>query len=261
MATQTVSENQEVESHYATQAALSAALLAALRRLWPAIEPLSDSASMEFYRDGVAGLVERFAQASISLSADYFEDMRAQAGISTAFRTPIVDPPPRSLVDAGLDWAQSAKTQMDDYAAQFQARVEAATQKAVADAGRSQVIAAVEGDDLALGFARVAKPDACAFCLTLAIRRTRPKEGAPARPGVYKSRETAGQLPPNEVGAINRYHDNCNCVVVPVFSMDYELEPHLAEAERFYADATANSESGQLLNDFRRALATQRLSA
>lgn len=253
-----VSENPEVQSHYVTQAALSTALLAALRRLWPTVEPLSSSTNMAVYREGVVGLAEQFALASISLSADYFEDMRAQAGIDTAFRTPIIDPPPRSLIDAGLDWALSAQKQMDDYAELFQARVDAAMQKAVADAGRSQVVAAVEGDELALGFARVAKPDACAWCLSLAIRKTRPKDDAPARPGVYKSRDTAGELPPNEVGQINRYHDNCNCVVVPIFTVDYELEAHLVETEALYEEATAESKSGELLNDFRRALEARR---
>jgi hypothetical protein len=255
-----VSENPEVESHYVTQAALSATLLAALRRLWPTINPMSAPQNMSIYRDGVAGLVEQFAQASISLSADYYEALRAEAGINTAFRTPIVDPPPRTLVDAGLDWAMAAQSQMDADIEEMQRRVDAAMQKAVADAGRSEVAAAVAGDESALGFARVAKPGACAFCLLQAIRKTRPKEGAPSRPGVYKTRDTAGRAAnENFTGSgLFKFHDNCHCVVVPVFTFDYELEPHLVETEALYEDATVNSKRGESLNDFRRALAALR---
>lgn len=248
-----VSENPVVESHYVTQTALTSALLAALRALWPRVVPLSGAEAAGAYREGVVALVDRFAQASVSLSADYYEDVRAAAGVDTAFRVPIVDAPPRELIDAGLDWALEAKAEMAEVEAAIQLRVEAAMQKAVMDAGRGQVVAAVEGDELALGFARVAQADACAFCLTLAMRRN-----GDGRPGVYKTRATAGQLDPNALGEVNRYHNHCQCVVVPVFSPDYELEPQLADMEALYQEATALSKSGDLLNDFRRALAAQR---
>lgn len=249
-----VSETPEVESHYATQTALTAALLASLRRLWPTVKPLSGPDAAGRYREGVAAVVDRFALASISLSADFYEDMRDRAGVDTPYRIDVIAPPPRSLIDAGIDWAMSAQAELDQVEAAIQQRVEAAMQKAVADAGRSQIMGAIAGDEKALGFARVAHPGACAFCLTLAFRKTRPKAGQPERPGVYKSRDTAGQLPPNTTGQVNRYHNNCHCTVVPIFDPNYTLEPHLADLEDLYEQATENSKRGQSLNDFRKAL-------
>lgn len=246
-----VSENPEVESHYATQAALTAALLTALRRLWPVANPLDDAAQ---YRRGVAAVVDQFSLASISFAVDYYEAMRDQAGVDSPYRVQLIDGPPTSLIDAGIDWALSAQAEMDQIEAAIQRRVEAAMQKAVADSGRSQVMGAIAGDEKALGFARVARPGACYWCVALAIRKTRAKPGAPERPGVYKSRDTAGQLPPNTVGQVNRYHNNCQCVVVPIFDPNYQLEPHLEELDKLYGEATENSKRGETLNDFRKAL-------
>lgn len=248
-----VSENTEVESHYVTQVALTTALLAALRRLWPTVNPMSGPEAAGRYRDGVVAVVDQFALASASLSVDYYEAMRENAGISTPLRVQLIDPPPRELIDAGVDWAMSAQAEMAEIEAAIQARVEAAMQKAVADSGRGQVVAAVEGDELALGFARVARPDGCYWCISQAIRRT-----GDGRLGVYKSRATAGQIPPNEKGEVNRFHNNCQCQVVPVFDNGFELAPELAELEELYGEATENSKVGERLNDFRKALEAMR---
>lgn len=257
-----VSENPEVEAHYATQAALSVALLTALRRLRPIANPLVGPDAEARYREGVAALVDQFSLASISLGADYYEDMRADAGVDSPFRMNLVEPPVRDLIDAGIDWALSARIELDEITASTEAeidalaaqfRVEAAMQKAVMDSGRAQVVAAIEGDELALGFARVANPDGCYWCIAQAIRRN-----GDGRLGVYKSRESAGQLPPNEAGEVNRFHNNCQCQVVPIFAPDYELEPGLAELEALYKQSTENSKKGQRLNDFRKALTAMR---
>lgn len=205
------------------------------------------------YRTGVTTLIDQFAQASISLSVDYYDAMRVDAGVPGSYNPTIISPPSEKLISTALDYATQAQAFMADVEADIQRQVDEAAQRLVADAGRDQVVGAVAGDELALGFARVASPTACAFCVTLAIRR---KRGG--RPGVYKSRATAGQLPPNATGQINRYHWNCNCVVVPVFATDYELEAHLADLEKLYDEATLNSKRGQSLNDFRRALDAMR---
>lgn len=253
MATPRVSEDPEVQEHYTTQVALTAALVAALQRLWPSVNPLAGAAAKSAYSRGVAALTEHFAQASISLSTDFYDAHRAGAGIGGTFNAAVIDTPPQSLIDSDLDWAFRAMTE-----AEIQHRVEAAIQKAVADAGRDQVVAAVAGDEKALGFARVPKPDACYFCLEMAIRKTKPRENSPARPGVYKSRGAAGQLPPNDLGQVNRYHNDCQCVVEPVFSVDFQLTPQVLAAEELYKRSTVNSKRGEGSNDFRRALATFR---
>lgn len=246
-----VSSNPEVQAHYVTQLALSSALLAALRKLWPVVKPAQLAETFPTYRQGVSAVVGKFSLASISLSGDYYEALREDAGVTAPFRLPSIDPLSDEQIQAYLDTVVGDLASPAEFLAEFtagiQQKVEAASQKVVADAGRAMVMGALEGDSAATGFARVARPGACAFCLLLAIR------GA-----VYKSRATAGQLPPNTLGQVNRYHDNCNCGVEPLFDGDYQLPPHILAAQETFNDATARTRKGQHLNAFRRALAAER---
>lgn len=255
-----VSETPEVESHYLTQAALTAALMAQLRALWPSVEPLSSAAAWVEYGKGVHALTDRFSVASISMAADYYDDLRDRAGVVAPYRQRIIEPPPRALVDAGLDWAKSAQAQMDATVVDIQRRVEAAMQKAVTDSGRDQTLEAVAGDEAALGFARVAKPGACYFCLAQAFRKTRPRKGQPARYGVYKSRGSAGVFANDDFTGAGpaKFHNNCQCQIVAIFTPDFEVSPAVAAAEALYTESTVNSKRGEAMNDFRRALAVQR---
>lgn len=260
MATPRVSENTAVQRHYLSQLALSAALTEALRRLFASTVPLSSQGGLRAFRAGLLAVVEQFSQAAASMARDYYLDLRREAGLPGVPRLPQVPPPPVSLVDAGLDYALRSQQYADDVEARVLARVEAAMQKAVMDTSRGQVVAAVAGDDRALGFRRVPREDACAWCLTLAMRRSTRGETGDQHLGVYKTRASAGQtLSPNTLGEVNRYHDNCHCGVQPVFAVgDLALPPWMADMQRLYEQATADSRSGNRLNDFRRALAALR---
>lgn len=260
----TVSENPEIDQHYVTQVALTAALYETLAPFRPELDPSDPIEALQPYMATVSAVVGQFQEASISFGADFYEDFRADMGVTSPFRVPIADPWSDARIQAYLNATTTEMLQsltvseadeafLADMAEQIRREVEAEAQKLVADAGRGQVEMAVEGDDLALGFARVARPDACAWCLSQAFRRT--KDG---RLGVYKSRESAGQIPPNEAGEINRFHTNCQCVVVPIFTAEFPLDPHLADMADLYSKATANSKPKELLNDFRRALAAVR---
>lgn len=231
---QPISDNPEVAAHYATQVGLTAALAAALRRLWPTLDLSNLPESLPRYKAAVRAAVDHFSSASISLNADHFDVMRERAGISASFRTPVVDLPPAAKVDAGTGWAMSplfgGDTLTTTVEADVQVRVEGAAQKAVMDAGRNELIAAIEADHEAKGWARVTKPGACAFCTMLAIR------GA-----VYGSEQTANF----------EAHDHCHCTVEPLFGKHYEPPAHIREAQALYKDATAGK--GDKLNAFRRA--------
>ncbi|HET9500363.1 MAG TPA: hypothetical protein VFO98_08885 [Marmoricola sp.] len=242
---------------YATQVAITAALVGALRGLWPSANPLSSPAALSSYREGVAVVVDRFAALSAQTAADYYQTLRRTDAVPGTYRPRLVEPPPRSLVDAGIDYALRAES-AEDIEAAIMARVDSVMQKAVADIAREQVVDAVEGDEKAIGFRRIPRPDACSWCLSLAIRSSTRGAKGERHIGVYKSRESAGQLPPNVKGEVNRYHNNCHCVVEPVFSPVEQLPDWLADVEQLYSDATEHSERGESLNDFRRALAARR---
>jgi hypothetical protein len=92
--------------------------------------------------------------------------------------------------------------------------------------GREAVEQVVRQDRHALGWMRVTDGDPCAFCAMLASR------GA-----VYKSAESAGfELDPVR-GEINRYHDNCGCQVVPVFTRTPVLPETTQRAEQLWRDS------------------------
>lgn len=241
-----VSDDPEVARHYATQVGLTAALVASLRRLWPTLDLGDTQASLPRYKAGVRAVVDQFSSASISLNADHFDAMRDAAGISTPFRTPVIDTPPAAKVDAGTGWAVSplfgGDTMTTTVEADVQVRVEGAAQKSVMDAGRNELIAAIEADREARGYARVTKPGACAFCMMLATR------GA-----AYKNEHTAGRNANTKfVGDGEfKYHDNCHCTIQPLFGKHYEPPAHIREAQALYKAATAGR--GDKLNAFRRA--------
>lgn len=257
MATPRVSDNPEVQRQYVAQLALSAALAQSLRQLWTATSPLSSDKAMQAFRAGVFAIVTQFAQAARVMASDYYTNARQAAGIAGVPRLPSVELPPPSMVNAGIDWGMRDFMQKTE--AEIMAKVEAAMAKAVLDVAREQVVEAVEGDDQALGFRRVPRPDACYWCITLSLRRSTRGGSGDQHLGVYKSRASAGQLPPSMRGEVNRYHDHCHCSVEPVFAIgDGAMPDWLHEMDQLYEQATLNSNKGERLNDFRKALAALR---
>ena len=271
MATQTLSESPAVQQQYLAQLALTAALAQAVANLWPIANPITAPTQ---FRDALQSLTSQFSAASASVATDFYRAARTEPGVPGAPTLRLVPPIPESKVDAGIDWALRAREEMDRTEAQIMARVQAAIQKANADVIRDQTVSAVEGDEYAIGYRRVPRPDACYWCIVQAFRKTRRAGRAVDRIragragadfdlnvehyGVYKSRESAGQIPPNAKGDTNRFHNDCHCVVEPIFFPVTSLPGWLHDAERLYDTSTAESKSGDRLNDFRRALDAER---
>lgn len=280
MATPQVSENPEVQQQYLAQFALAGAVSESVASLWSSLEPLASVANLARFADALFAVAGQFAPASASLAADSYRNVRREAGVARTLALPPIQSLKRIQIDAGVDWAMreraSAGTEVADLRAAILADMQAATEKAVLDAGRDLVVQAVEGDERALGFRRIARPDACYWCLTQAFRSTTRRglaidwDGKGRDPalseagadgerhyGVYKSRVAAGQMPKGAKG-VNRFHYRCRCTVEPVFSPATTIPDWLADMETLYADSTVNSGKGEHLNDFRRALRKHR---
>jgi hypothetical protein len=271
VATPTLSDSPAVQQQYLAQLALTAALVQAIHNLWPIANPLTNPAK---FSQALGLLVGQLGQVSASIAQDFYLGARAEAGVSGVPALRLVPPVPQSKIDAGIGWAMRHREEAQRTEAEIMARVEAAMQKALADIGREQIVTAVEGDEFAIGYRRVPRPGACYFCLVQALRKTHRagravnriragRAGADFDPnvehyGVYKSRAAAGQIAPNAQGDTNRFHNNCHCVVEPIFFPVNTLPDWLHNMERLYAESTADSKSGRRLNDFRRALAAQR---
>ncbi|WP_207009742.1 hypothetical protein [Nocardioides aromaticivorans] len=252
-----------------------------MRTLWASTTPLSSEGAWERFAAAVRAVVPQFGQAASVVALDNYRAARIQAGVTTTPRLPRIEPIPASKIDAGLSWARRAiedinASQAVELAAiedSIRGRVEAAIQKTVLDEARETTIAAVEGDERALGYRRVPRPDACAWCLALATRKSTRKglavdqvsssgrakslrgrrvaaHGGAEHWGVYKSRAAAGQTP---VGSdeVNRFHRNCHCVVEPIFSVDFVVPEWLQEVDDLY-------QSTDDFNHFRRVIEARR---
>lgn len=272
MATPRVSDQPATQRQYATQLALSAALTQALRTLWASLNPLASDASWDAFAASVRAVVPQYGQVASVTALDNYRAARSAAGVTTAPKLPKITPVPASKIDAGLAWARraaaDAEREMAADLAKFEAaileRAEAAMQKALMDEARETTIEAVEGDDKALGYRRVPRPDACAWCLALATRKTTRRGlakdfkrygtpgvlGGDEHWGVYKSRAAAGQTP---VGSseINRFHRRCHCVVEPIFSTGFVVPEWLQEVDDLY-------QSTDDFNHFRRVIEARR---
>lgn len=250
MATPPVSSNPEVAEHYAAQVGITAALTAALRRLWPAVDLGDVKATWPDYRRDVLAVTQEYASASIAVSADHYDTMRDQAGIGGRFRTPIADPPVDQLVLGYLDAATEdfLAEHADELArieADIQAEIDATMGKLVMDAGRGEILTAVKADEKAKGWARVVRPGACSFCLLLATR------GA-----AYKSEKTATFRAHQRFGGKG---GDCRCTAEPLFAATYEPSAQVRAAQTLYAEATTGLPRGaDRANAFRRAVAAQR---
>lgn len=264
MATPKVSDRPATQRQYATQLALSAALAQAIRSLWGSTSPTSSEAAWDAFAAALRAIVPQYGQAAAVISLDNYRLARQAAGITTTPTLPRITATPVSKIDAGLAWAKRAEAELADMEAAILQRIDSAMQKALLDEARETTVAAVEGDEMALGFRRVPRPDACAWCLALATRRTSrrglarnfTRYGTPGTMGgdehwgVYKSRAAAGQTPAG-AAQLNRFHNNCHCVVEPIFSADFAAPPWLRDVADLYDDSDD-------FNHFRRIIEARR---
>lgn len=272
MATPRVSETPATQRNYLAQLTISAALAQAVREMWGIVSPLSSADAMQAFRGGTVAVVDHFAQAAVVTASDHYRAARLDAGVRGDVRLPPINSPDPAKVAKELDWIERRRLDVEAEQAAFMAEVEAtilgeaveALEKVVADEARAFTVAAVEGDEQALGFRRVPRPDACAWCLALATRKTRREGlakdfgrygagglGGDEHIGVYKSREAAGQLPPNTAGEVNRYHFNCHCTVEPVFATSAEVPVWLQDIGALYGQTDD-------FNHFRRVIEARR---
>lgn len=220
-----------MRSFRAEQLRTRAEFLRELATLWPLLDPQRLDLTAPAWMRLVLLLIERYREQSAEQGFTFYDLMRA---LSTDQVVPIARPtirwaaaneaaatslrvlgPIGIMHRTGLGWPveKAARTAMVEVAQ--------SASRHVLEGARQAVDTAVRSDDQAIGFARYASGSACAFCKMLA-----------GRGAVYKSRASAG-------GA-HRYHDNCSCMQVPIFSRADPLPP----GSEAYGDAWAESTCG-----------------
>ena len=215
---------------------------------------------MPSWIEAVGVVVARYSELAATLAADFYDGERDEAGVPGAFTVPLADAPSAGQTDGSLRWATKDLWPRDDADATapqlepLDVRLDAAfgkadmaTQRLVADTGRSTVRQAVQQDPQAVAYARSAALGACYFCKLMASR------GA-----VYATADTAGRDANDRFSgdaSVVKFHNNCHCGIVPVFrGQRFELSPHAAEWDRIYREY-AQGHPGDQLRLFRQALA------
>lgn len=248
--------SEAVQQQQARQQALTGLLAASLLSAWATVDVTDLAGTLPKFKLTVAGLVRKYGQSSAVLAARFYQQERAAAGVPGRHNPALADPAGLEQVQKSVGWATKGlwavpKAPQDAVAAlpapvsvdvptlvsNAQTLVKGVTQKMVVDTGRNTLIAAIEADRKARGWAREARPDGCYFCAMLSTRGV-----------VYKTEQTAGFEP----------HNNCHCIPVPLFADHYEPPAHVRQWEQIYRDSTRGKSNAAARNAFRVALEAHR---
>ncbi|MEU7200273.1 hypothetical protein [Streptomyces sp. NPDC045470] len=143
---------------------------------------------------------------------------------------------------------------LDDLMARAGTTAAGAADREVLRGGRDLINRASQADRRAVGWARVTDGDPCAWCAMLASR------GA-----VYRSRAVAGirgledgDLPAVHRDDLEKYHSNCHCQTVPVYSRNDHMTPQARDYHRQWRQVTRGTTGAETLRVWRRHIDAQR---
>jgi hypothetical protein len=233
---------QLTELQRAAQLRLAARTIAQLRLVWGLLDPDELDETFQRWLRVAVPVVQTNRAASARLAAAYLAAFR-RAELGSLEGLPVVMAAPvdvkavtTSLLVTGPWSVKKAMTRGVDLARAVdiaEARSAAAAMRHVLDGGRDTTLGTVAADRQALGWARVASANACAFCAMTASRG--PDYGSEASAGFEA-------------------HDGCQCGAEPVYRDDAAW-PANSERYRELWDEHAAGSGGDALNNFRRALA------
>lgn len=233
----------------------------AVAKLWPSLDLLHLRRSLPVFKAAVVHEVQRHARASAALAARQYRADRVRAGVGAGFTPVPADPPPLEQIAQAVDWAvqplwnsnvqafalgqpeaeptetlPSSSTAIAD----AKARLAAATERQVLNAGGTTITDNVLRDRKAKGYVRLTESDPCWLCALLATRGMVYKEhsfdAANARFTAPKIAGVGDQLPA-------RAHDNCRCHLAPVFTA-YEPTAQERQWAQVYKDAKPDPADG-----------------
>lgn len=229
------------ETHRITQVRLGARTIAQLRAAWGLLDPEDLDATYQRWLKVAVPIVQSNRAVSARVAAAYLAAFRRAelgtvAGLGVVLAAPAdVKAVTTSLLATGPWSVKKAMSRGVDLARAAdiaEARSAAAAMRHTLDGGRTTIVDTVAADRQALGWARVASANSCAFCAMTASRG--PDYGS-------------------EATASFEAHDGCQCGAEPVYRAD---APWPANSERYrelWDEAAAGSDNP--LNSFRRALA------
>lgn len=227
------------EAHRLAQVRLAAVTSQQLMDLFGLLDPADLDGTVARWLRSVVPAVTRAGGASAQLSANYLRAFRAvELGQLDGFAPVVAGADPAKVaatMTAEGPWRMKKATArgmpLDDVAELGMSESTRGATRHVLDAGRSTLIDSLRRDDRAVGWARAASGNACAFCAMVASRGP-----------VYKSEDSAGF----------ESHNGCGCTAEPIYRSDAEWPAGSERYRELWDEATAG-EADQL-NAFRSAL-------
>jgi hypothetical protein len=225
--------------------------------LWPLVKPLAPFDQYLGWLRLMAQLLERYRRSAVEAAAvSYNELRRQQTEQVVTYQLPEVElgVSPKMLASLMATGPGRMRQLLKQGYAPEQAHRDAlpllsgVVTRQTLDAAREAVDLAVRDDEEAIGWARVTRPKACAFCLMMASR------GA-----VYLSEQSATKVvgqrgrPRGSRGLGDAYHDDDRCIAVPVFSNDQGLPDLNRQLEQTWIDSTRGLSGKEALAAFRAA--------
>ncbi|PJE24737.1 MAG: hypothetical protein CK431_04365 [Mycobacterium sp.] len=184
----------------------------------------------DLLRGAFGEIVRPYARAAGTITAQWYRELLPGNDFAP---TPIVDLPD-ARIDKTVDWALNARGD-----AKPLDRLAGSSKRMVADASRATVVdnAAQEG----IKWARLAAPDACAFCKVLALRGAVYNTYGIAEDEIYVQRTVVVGRNGNPRGkrAVGEsYHDHCRCVAVPIRQgQQWNPPDYVSDWQKQYRDA------------------------
>lgn len=162
-----------------------------LAALWRTLNPAEAKATEAGLAKGLPAIIASYHLAAASVTADWYDLVRADAGIRSSFQAIIPEPPDagRSVILAG--WAVSPLFGVARPDAAL-AKVSGGMQRVILDGARQTVTVSAARDPARPAWQRVASADACAYCAD--------------RAGIRMSDDVVFES-----------HDACGCSAVPDF--------------------------------------------
>lgn len=226
------------ERHRVAQLQLDSITQADLRRIWPAFDPNAIDRSWDTLSPALEALVQSRRDMSSSLSAAYFEEIRAAETATSSHPTiRLADPVPAADLTGTLRFTgpitakQLASAGATDIAAATFDMTAGNVTRLVLNGGRETLTSSIQSDRRTLGYARVSDQNPCAFCAMLI-----------ARGAVYGA--ASADFPA---------HRSCGCTAEPVFSEDPVLPPGTEEIQTLWTESTKGLSGREARQAFRRA--------
>lgn len=164
-----------------------------LARLWTDFD--TPEQAREWLADVLPGLVALYGSAAATLAADWYDDLREQAGAKGNFRAIPAELPDQGRTDSLAGWAVGSMFGPDPNPTATLTLATGGLQRIVANASRQTITVSSIADPAARGWRRVGRGSSCEFCQMLL-----------GRGDVY-----------SEASADFASHDHCNCGAEPAF--------------------------------------------